>query len=83
MPDREIDVLSEVSRLVDAWCDRRELKLLATFLPAWVGNNGLTDGWADVLDALASVRASRLLPDDEAAMIERLMVAVERAVYRS
>jgi hypothetical protein len=83
VPAGEIDVLNEVSRLIDAWCDRRELKLLATLLPSWLSNNGLTDGWADVLDALRALRASRALPQDEADTIERLIGAVERVVYRS
>lgn len=76
------DVLTDVSTLIDAWCDRRELRALARLLPAWLANNGLTDGWADVLDALRAIRADQRLPDDEAAVVERSIAAVERAVYR-
>ena len=83
MPTGESDVLLEVSSLVDAWCDRRELDLLARLLPAWVSNNGLTDGWADVLDALKSLRGRPALLGAEADVIERSIVDVERAVYRS
>jgi len=75
------DVLTDVSRLIDAWCDRRELRALARLLPAWLDNNGLTEGWSDVLDALRTIRADGGLPDDEAFRVERCIVAVERAVY--
>lgn len=77
------DVLTEVSKLIDAWCDRRELRALARLLPAWLANNGLTDGWGDVLDALRTIRADRGLTDDEAVIVERSIIAVERAVYRT
>jgi len=77
------DVLTDVSTLIDAWCDRRDLRPLAQLLPAWLANNGLTDGWGDVLDALRSIRADDRLPDDEVALVERSIIAVERAVYRS
>jgi hypothetical protein len=77
------DVLTDVSALIDAWCDRRELLPLARLLPAWLANNGLTDGWGAVLDALRTTRADARLPDDEATLVERSIAAIERAVYRS
>jgi len=77
------DVLTDVSMLIDAWCDRRELRALAQLLPAWVANNGLTDGWAVVLEAFRTIRADGRLPEDETGVIERSIAAVERAVYRS
>jgi hypothetical protein len=77
------DVLVDLSTLIDAWCDRHELRALARVLPAWLANNGLTDGWADVLDALRTIRANERLPDDEVAVVERSIAAVERAVDRS
>jgi hypothetical protein len=83
VPTGESDVLLEVSGLIDAWCDRRELELLARLLPAWVSNNGLTDGWADVLDALKSLRGRPSLLGGEADIVERTIIDVEQAVYRS
>ena len=83
VPTGESDVLLEVSGLIDAWCDRRELDLLPRLLPAWVSNNGLTDGWADVLDALKSLRGRPSLLGGEADIVERAIIDVERAVYRS
>lgn len=52
-------------------------------LPAYTSNNCLTDGRADVLEALRSLRASKQLPDTEHRQIEELVVLVERMVYRS
>jgi hypothetical protein len=76
------DVLADVSGLIDAWCDRRELRALARLLPAWLANDGLTDGWAGVLDALRTICADGSLPGDEAIVVDRCIVAVETAVYR-
>jgi hypothetical protein len=41
---QDFDVVSAVANLIDAWCERREFGALARLLPAWIGNNGLTDG---------------------------------------
>lgn len=68
--------------LIEGWCDRRDLRHLALVLPAFVANNGLTDGWAGVLQALYDVRATRLLPDAEQRVIEMLVPVVEKVVYR-
>jgi hypothetical protein len=76
------DLLLDVSNLIDAWCERRELKPLAILLPAWLSNNGLTDGWAAVLDALKALRGSDSLRHDEGDVVERSIIAVEHVVYR-
>jgi hypothetical protein len=36
--------------LTNQWCDRRALKPLAHFLPAYLALNGLTDGYAALSD---------------------------------
>jgi hypothetical protein len=41
-----------IQSLVDSWCDRREYAALTYVLPAWTGNNGLTDGWELLRDSL-------------------------------
>jgi hypothetical protein len=81
-PATEHPVNGPLSRLIDAWCDRRELGALAEMLPAYTSNNGLTDGWAAVMDALRVLRTKRGLPSEERAEIERLVVLVEAMVYR-
>lgn len=72
-----------LARLVGAWCDRRALGPLATLLPSYVSNNGLTDGWGELLDALRTLRGSHALPSEEHSQIERLVVLVEQMVYRT
>jgi hypothetical protein len=71
-----------IESLIDEWCERRDLRPLATVLPAYTGNNGLTDGWADLMDALRTLSASSYLPPDEQQTVERVLVLVEQAVYR-
>ena len=83
MSDEEHPVNGPLDRLIDRWCERRDLGPLAVLLPAYTSNNGLTDGWAGVMEALRTLRGSRRLPDDEHAEIERLVVIVERMVYRT
>jgi hypothetical protein len=83
MADDDCDVLTEVSNLIDAWCDRRALLPLARLLPAWLANNRMTDGWGEVLDALRTVRADIELPENEASTVESAIIAVDRAAYRT
>ena len=51
------ELTTQLDRLIDAWCERRCLKALSTVLGPHLGFNGLTDGWADLRDALKTVRA--------------------------
>ncbi|MFN8019905.1 MAG: hypothetical protein U0Q03_00120 [Acidimicrobiales bacterium] len=81
-PD-EHPVNGPLTRLIDAWCDRRDLRHLALLLPAFTSNNGLTDGWTGVMEALYDLRAARSLPAEEQAEVERLVPIVERGVYRT
>jgi hypothetical protein len=43
--------------LVERWCDERRLNALARILPAYLGFNGLTDGWAELSNALKATCA--------------------------
>ena len=72
-----------LNALIEAWCDRRDLRPLALLLPAYTSNFGLTDGWAEVMEALYDLRARGRLPDDEEAEVERIIRIVERMVYRT
>jgi hypothetical protein len=78
----EHPVNGPLGRLVDAWCERRDLHPLARVLPAYMWNFGLTDGWGELLMALQTLRADRRLPDDEQDLLERIIVEAERIVYR-
>ena len=46
-----------LNSLTDRLCERRAYKCLLRFLPAYFAPNGLTDGWEDCRNALASTRA--------------------------
>ena len=80
-PGQEINY--SLRLLIDSWCDRRELGALANVLPAFLANNRLTDGWGELMEALRLERALRRLPDHEQDEVERLVVSLERMVYRT
>jgi hypothetical protein len=73
-------VNGEIGLLVERWCQRRDLHALAGILPAWLGNNGLTDGWAELAAALRTMSGSRHLPQEERDELKRLYVVVDYAV---
>ena len=52
----DLDAL--VSYLIDSWCERRATQPLGRVLSSWP-HNGLTDGYAELRDALANARALR------------------------
>lgn len=69
--------------LLDQWCERREYGALAHILPAWTGNNGLTDGWQDLHDSLKHAYVMRLnLPHEERDELKRLYVEIENALSK-
>jgi hypothetical protein len=75
-------VNDSLGRLIDAWCERRELRPLSLLLPAYTSNAGLTDDWARILEALFNLRANGRLPEQEQSEVERLIPVVEQMVYR-
>ena len=70
----------KISKLIEAWCDRREYGALASVLPAWISNNGLTDGWAMLHDALRHTYGFRHLPDHEREILKDVYVAIDLAL---
>lgn len=75
------DVNTIMSELVDVWCDRRELRALSYVLPAWTGNNGLTDGWSQLRDDLRHAHAMCTeLPRDERDKLKQAYVAIDVAL---
>jgi hypothetical protein len=78
------DFDTELGMLVDAWCERRQLKLLRTILAAYPRVSGLTDEWGDLVKALKTIRvqhSSLLAPGEIDRVIELLHIA-ESVVYR-
>jgi hypothetical protein len=57
----EIDLNSfagAMDKLIDAWCDRRKLRVLRVILQAYPLATGLTDEWEELRAALRQIRAS-------------------------
>src|SRR6185295_14330849 len=84
MPASSLDEVNTiVAELIDHWCERRSLVALRCVLEGWP-HNGLTDGLAELADALRSVRAlarSELL-DTEVDAVSRAIALLDQAVYR-
>jgi hypothetical protein len=54
---------------------------LAIVLPAWLGNNGLTDGWAMLRDELRHAYAMcPHLPTDERDRLKRTVIGIDAAL---
>jgi hypothetical protein len=71
----------QVQQLIELWCNRREYVPLAIVLPAWTSNNGLTDGWETLHDALKHAYAMcRDLPDAERDALKSAYIAIEVAL---
>lgn len=79
-----VEFFDRLKVLLERWSDRRAFDPLARVLPAYVAFNGLTDGWADILDALKAVRAfdSNALIEPESATLNDLIRAAEKVVFR-
>lgn len=78
-----MEVDERVAALVDAWCERRSLRVLREILRGWSRTGGLTDDWAELAGALKGVRASARdeLTDGEADEVERLIAIVDSLVH--
>jgi hypothetical protein len=80
--EQDDPVYGPLRRLIDAWCDRRELGVLAGILPAYTSNFGLTEGWGALMDALRILRTNPRLTAAEKDEVERLVPLVEHILYR-
>lgn len=76
--------LKAIDTLVDDWCERRELQALREILSGWPLSSGLTDDYAQLLEALRSLRgvARDALTESELRVIERLIPKVEQLVQK-
>ncbi len=66
-PEKEDDILLV---LIDAWCERKELKALAIVLPAYLGNTGTSNDINKLTSALSYLVATRSLSRDEQQIAE-------------
>lgn len=78
------DFDKELGALIDSWCERRELRLLRTLLPAYPRVSGLTDEWGHLATALKTIRAQhqKSLVNDELDRVIELLHIAEAIVYR-
>jgi len=74
------EFLAAIRKLIDEWCDRRSLKPLAFVLPAYLGFNGLGDGWGELRIALNAVRSlgHEAIPPHEFQIVIDLLSAIDR-----
>jgi hypothetical protein len=77
-----IDNPNETIRtLVEGWCDCREYYALSKVLPSWHGNNGLTDGWEFLRDALRhAYEMCTHLPQSERDALKKCYVDIDAAL---
>jgi hypothetical protein len=75
------DPNDSIRRLVDNWCERKRYGPLALVLPAWTSNNGLTDGWEILHDALKHAYATCTdLPPEERDVLKQVYVEIDVAL---
>lgn len=77
------DFMQDLKKLADGWCERRALRPLSIFLPAYLSLNGLTDGYADLEKALKDVLALAKgnLTQEEMKEAKRLLILTQQAIY--
>lgn len=76
-----VDPVELVRSVIETWCARRELRPLSVVLPGYLAFNGLTDGWAALLEALDDVRVYYAeLPDGEVDALRRARAAAFQAL---
>jgi len=78
------DISENLDFLIDRWCSRKELEPLRKVLNGKAGINGLTDGWAELLLELKSVRAQDKgnLQSEEYDMVVELIHTTEKILGR-
>ena len=76
--------LAALRQLIERWCDERKLGALSLLLPGYLSLNGLTDGWANLYDALKSTRSlgHEALNESDWSLLNDLIHWTEQIVYR-
>jgi hypothetical protein len=72
----------KLDALISAWCSRKELRPLRRILNGSAALNGLTDGWAALLEELRTIRAQdrKVLTDVEFDLLVELQQEVQSHV---
>lgn len=78
------DLTQRLKMLTEQWCERRALKPLCHFLPAYFSLNGLTDGYSafaeGIRDTLAFAKDE--ITEEEKTELRSLLADAEAAIYR-
>ena len=78
------EYFAALRQMIGRWCDERKLDALSRLLPGYLSLNGLTDGWANLYDALKLTRSlghDAFSPSDWDLLNDFIREA-ERIVYR-
>jgi hypothetical protein len=77
-------VIGPLDRLIDSWCERRELSPLSYVLPSYLTGPSGFASWTQLLEALERIRsAAKVLPefpDQDLEVVSRLIEEKERIV---
>lgn len=78
------EIGAKIDYLVSAWCARKELVPLRHILNGAASINGLTDGWAELLAALRTIRAQckDRITEQELDVVIELQHEMNHYVYR-
>jgi hypothetical protein len=70
--------------MIERWCDQRMLGALSRLLPGYLSLNGLTDGWANLYEALKMTRGLGYESFTRADwdLLNELIRGAEKRVYR-
>ncbi|HEY8931670.1 MAG TPA: hypothetical protein VIM55_20880 [Mucilaginibacter sp.] len=68
-----------IDKLIDGWCERRELKPLSLLLPAYLQNLGTESDINKLITALSYISASKCLNADDQQRVDELVVALEKS----
>jgi hypothetical protein len=73
-----------LKKLTDQWCDRRALKPLSHFLPAYLAMNGLTDGYAALSEGIRDTLAfaKNEITEEEKTELRSLLAESDTQVFR-
>jgi len=76
--------LTALRQLIERWCDERKLGALSRLLPGYLSLNGLTDGWANLYDALKLTRSlgHEAFSASDWGLLNELIHWTEQIVYR-
>jgi hypothetical protein len=79
-----MDIIHQISELIDCWCERRALRPLGYVLPLWPPPNGFTDEWQSLWAALRFLRAmcrEDLTKHDESERVNRLIAELSQRLF--